>query len=575
MAEDFDFDQIVVGSGFGGSVSALRLTEKGNRVLVLEKGRRRADHEYPEHSGDAKNYMWEPKLGWYGSMQLSFTRKVAIIHGIGVGGGSQVYANVHFIPDESVFSSPAWSSIRSDWYDALQPYFSLAQRMLGTAHSTYEDVMDETLQAVAKEFGREDSYQLVQTGVLFPRDDGEQGKTMTDPYFAGDGPERRTCQYCASCTIGCRHNAKNTLLKNYLYFAERNGAEIRAESEVIRIEPITKDGKKDGTGGYRVTVKESTDAGTRTYTLRSRGVVLSGGVLGTVPLLLQMRDQDKTLPNISALLGQQIRTNSETLTCAMGLEKEAAQGVSITSFVAIDDDTNIEITRVNKDSDATFIYMPYVPMVTGEGITRILKFFGNTVLHPVRTFRMLRSKGKAASSLIFLVMQNTEAFIHLEWRRKWYRLFRKGTTAVQKPEDTALSVSFPAAEEATRKYAEKLGGEPGSALSEVLLGIPTTAHIMSGVAIGQDAGTGVIDESGEVFGYKNLRVLDGSIVPGNLGVNPSLTITALAEYAMSKVAVFDAQRAATIKPIAFSTPMADAVSGINSEQAEQLTTAGM
>jgi cholesterol oxidase len=575
MTEDLDFDQVVIGSGFGGSVAALRLTEKGNRVLILEKGKRRADHEYPEHSGDSKNYMWEPKLGWRGSMQLSFTNKVAIIHGIGVGGGSQVYANVHFVPDESVFSSPAWSSIRGDWYDALQPYYSLAQRMLGTAQSTYEDVLDETLRDIAGEFGREDSYQLVQTGVLFPRDDGEQGKTMADPYFAGDGPERRTCQYCASCTIGCRHNAKNTLLKNYLFFAERNGAEIRPDSEVVRIEPVEQDGRKDGTGGYQVTVKEERDAGARTYTLRTRGVVVSGGVLGTVPLLLKMRDKDKTLPNISALLGQEIRTNSETLTCAMGLEQEAAQGVTITSFVSVDDDTNIEITRINRDSDATFIYMPYVPMVTGEGIVRVLKFLGNTVLHPVRTLRMLRSKGKAASSLIFLVMQNTEAFIHFEWRRKWYRLFRKAVTAVQKPEDTALSVSFPAAEEATRMYAEKLGGAPGSALSEVLLGVPTTAHIMSGVPIGRDAGDGVIDESGEVFGYKNLRVLDASIVPGNLGVNPALTITALSEHAMSKVPALNPEKAAAIKPIGFSAPMADTVSRISSEQAEQLTTARM
>jgi cholesterol oxidase len=519
--------------------------------------------------------MWEPKLGWRGSMQLSFTNKVTIIHGIGVGGGSQVYANVHFVPDESVFSSPAWSSIRPDWYDALLPYYSLAQRMLGTAQSTYEDVLDETLKDIAGEFGREDSYRLVQTGVLFPREDGEHGETVADPYFDGDGPERRTCQYCASCTIGCRHNAKNTLMKNYLYFAERNGAEIRPESKVIRIEPIARDGKEDGTGGYLLTVEERKDGKTRTYTLRTRGVVVSGGVLGTVPLLLKMRDQDKTLPNISTLLGQEIRTNSETLTCAMDLKEDVARGVSITSFVSVDDDTNIEINRINKDSDATFIYMPYVPMVTGEGFTRILKFIGNTVLHPVRTFRMLRSKGKAASSVIFLVMQNTEAFIHFEWRRRWYRLFRKGVTAVQKPEDTALGVSFPAAEDATRRYAEKLGGVPGSALSEVMLGIPTTAHIMSGVAIGRDAGAGVIDESGEVFGYENLRVLDGSIVPGNLGVNPSLTITALSEFAMSKVPVFDAERAATIKPIGFSAPMADAVSGISSEQAERLTTLGM
>ena len=186
---------------------------------------------------------------------------------------------------------------------------------------------------------------------------------------------------------------------------------------------------------------------------------------------------------------------------------------------------------------------------------------------------MLRIKGKVTSSVIFLVMQNTEAFIHFEWRRKWYRLFRKGVTAVQKPEDTALSVSFPAAEKATRMYAKRLGGEPGSALSEVLLGIPTTAHIMSGVAIGRDSSTGVIDESGEVFGYKNLRVLDGSIVPGNLGVNPSLTITALSEYVMSNVPVFDAEKVATIKPIGFSAPIADTVSRLNSEQAEKLTAA--
>lgn len=571
MADIFDFDQIVIGSGFGGSVAALRLTEKGNRVLILEKGRRRADHEYPEHNGDVKNYMWEPKLGLRGSLQMSFTNKVAIIHGIGVGGGSQVYANVHFVPDKSVLSSPAWSSIRSDWYDALLPYYSLAQRMLGTAQSTYEDDLDVTLEAVAREFGREDSYRLVQVGVLFPGKDGEQGKTVTDPYFAGDGPERRTCQYCASCIIGCRHNAKNTLLKNYLYFAERNGAEIRPESEVTRIEPIGRAGEKEGAGGYLVTVEETREGKTKPYTVRTRGVVLSGGVLGTVPLLLKMRDEEKTLPNISALLGQEIRTNSETLTCATGLEKEAAQGVSITSFVSVDDDTNIEINRINRDSDATFVYMPYVPMVTGEGFTRILKFIGNTVFHPIKAFRMLRSKGKAASSLIFLVMQNTEAFIHFEWRRKWYRLFRKGITAVQKPEDTALSVSFPAAEKATRMYAERLGGEPGSALSEVLLGVPTTAHIMSGVAIGRDRSTGVVDESGEVFGYKNLRVLDGSIVPGNLGVNPSLTITALSEYAMSKVPVFDAERAATIKSIGFSDPMDDTVSRMNSKQARKLT----
>ena len=215
MVEDFDFDQIVIGSGFGGSVSALRLTEKGNRVLILEKGKRRADHEYPEHSGDAKNYMWEPKLGLRGSLQLSFTRKVAIIHGIGVGGGSQVYANVHFIPDKSIFSSPAWSSIRGDWYDALLPYYSLAQRMLGTAQSTYEDDMDKTLKDIAGEFGREDSYQLVQTGVLFPRDDDEQGKTMADQTLLAEVRRELTAISIEAERLSGRVQALETIIERY------------------------------------------------------------------------------------------------------------------------------------------------------------------------------------------------------------------------------------------------------------------------------------------------------------------------------------------------------------------------
>lgn len=556
--DNFDFDQIVVGSGFGGSVSALRLTEKGNRVLILEKGLRRNDKDFPKSNLETKKYMWMPELGMTGTIQFSFTSKVTVLHGVGVGGGSQIYANVHLIPDDEVFNSPSWTRIRSDWQDTLMPYYGLAQRMLGTAKNTYTNIADDTLQAVANDMGHGDSFKTVTTGVLFPGSDGLTNKEVPDPYFNGDGPKRNTCNYCGSCIIGCRNNAKNTLMKNYLYFAERNGAEIRPSSEVIKITPRN----TDGSAGYDVLIKETINKKVREYTLTSRGVVLSGGVMGTVPLLLKMRDHDKTLPNISPWLGQQIRTNSETLTTANDTREKVDDGVAISSFIAVDNDTNIEINRFKEGSDGTWLYMPYVPMVTGKGFTRILKFLGNTLLHPIKTFKVLRPKGKARSSILFLVMQKSEAFIHLEWRRKWYRLFKNGITAVQKPNDTPLTVSFPAAEEATRRYAEKLGGEPGSALAEIILGTPMTAHIMSGVAMGNDASSGVVDTSGEIFGYKNLRVIDGSIIPGNLGVNPSLTITALSEFAMSQVAVFNEQRAATIKPIHFSQPREGQVSAL-------------
>ncbi len=281
-----------------------------------------------------------------------------------------------------------------------------------------------------------------------------------------------------------------------------------------------------------------------------------------MPLLMRMRDRYKTLPHISLWLGQQVRTNSETLTTANDTQHSVHDGVTISSMISVDDDTTMEINRFRKGSDGTWVLLPYVPMVSGEGFMRFIKFLGNTLIHPVKTFKVLRAKGKAERSILFLVMQKSEAFIHLEWRRKWYRLFRKDISAVQNEGDTPLKVVFPKAEEATRRYAEILGGEPGSALPEIILGAPFTAHIMSGVAIGKDSSSGVVDESGAVFGYQNLRVLDGSIVPGNLGVNPSLTITALSEFAMSRVPVFNQERASSIKPVLFSKPLDGQVSAL-------------
>ncbi|RLA02658.1 MAG: GMC family oxidoreductase, partial [Gammaproteobacteria bacterium] len=288
------------------------------------------------------------------------------------------------------------------------------------------------------------------------------------------------------------------------------------------------------------------------YKIRTAGVVLSAGVMGSVPLLLKMRDKKKTLPNISSWLGQQIRTNSETLLTANNMNAEVWEAPTITSLMKASDDTTIEINRFRKGSDAAWFLMPFVPMVEGEGFTRLLKMLGNTILHPIKTLKVLNPFGKAKNSIVFLVMQTKEAYIHLEWRRPWYGLFNKSITAVQKEHDEPLSVCFPAAEKVARAYCEKLDGEPGNSALEILLGTPVTAHIMSGVAIGTNKDDGVVDESGQVFGYQNLRVLDGSVIPGNLGVNPSLTITALSEYAMAQIPVFNQQRADKIKPICFS-----------------------
>jgi len=566
QSEQFDVDQVVIGSGFGGSVSALRLSEKGYRVMVLEKGRRRADHEYPKTSWNARNYLWAPLLGMRGPLQMSFTRKVTVLHGCGVGGGSQIYANVNLVPDDGVFNSPAWTLSRSDWKERLAPFYALGMRMLGTASNPYTNLADTALREVSEDIGQAGTWGTMPLSILFPQADSQRGKTIGDPYFAGDGPARRTCQYCAGCSLGCRHNAKNTLMKNYLYFAERNGVEIRADSQVVRIEPLSNaQGARDGSAGYALTVVERKGLLPRRYTVRTRGVVVSAGVLGSIPLLLKMRDKDMTLPNLSPLLGQQVRTNSETLLAVTDAREDLHEGPMISSGIAADADTNVEVNRFPKGSDATWLYMPYVPMVDGTGLPRILRFLGNTLRHPLQTFGMLNPFGKSRNSVVFLVMKTTESYIHLEWRKPFWRLFRSGLSAVQKATDSKLEVFFPSAHKVARRFAEKVGGRPGNSLLEILLGTPFTAHIMSGAPIGSSAQNGAIDESGQTFGYSNLRVLDGSIIPGNLGVNPSLTITALSEYAMSQIPVHDSELAARIKPVSFSLPLAEQVSPLRAE----------
>ncbi|MCG6656986.1 GMC family oxidoreductase [Halomonas campisalis] len=567
MADAFDYDQIIIGSGFGGSCSALRLSEKGHRVLVLEQGRRWKDEDFSDNAWKLHKSLWAPGLGLRGNTRMSMTRKVTAVHGIGVGGGSLVYANVHLIPKDEVFASPSWSKVHDDWKARLMPFYGLAQRMIGVTKSQYENAADEALEDTARRMGKADTYRTVNTGILFPEDPADDsGADRGDPYFAGKGPRRNSCRYCGGCMLGCRHNAKNTLVKNYLWFAEGNGVEIRAESEVTRIEPLPgPDGERDGSAGYELTVRSSTTpVRKKPYTLRCRGVVVSAGVFGTIPLLLKARDMDRTLPNISKKLGRQVRTNSETLIMVSGRypgkdgqPQDICDGPSITSMFDPDDETRIEVTRFPRYGDGALALQTTVPLTDVQGkVPRPLSMLANMLRQPIKTLRMLNPVGKARHTIIFLVMQTKDTFVHIRIRRPWYRLFRPTWSVYQDKEDNALSNYFPIAHEAARHYIEAAGGgQAGNIATEILTGAPVTAHLMGGVGIGNGPEDGVVDDTGRVFGYHNLRVIDGSLIPGNLGVNPSLTILALSEYAWSKEPIFDAERASRIKPIHFSSPL--------------------
>jgi len=577
--DNFDFDQVIIGSGFGGSCSALRLSEKGHRVLVLEKGKRWADEDFPETNWNILKFIWAPFFGLKGLYQISLNKKCIALHGAGVGGGSLIYGNVHLIPEDKVFESESWQSSNKNWKRDLLPFYGLAQRMIGVAQNPKEDYADHTMRKVAEQMGRGNTYRRVNTGILFPtqNDDGTEGpigEDRGDPFFAGKGPQRNSCEYCGGCMVGCRHNAKNTLVKNYLFFAEKNGVEVRAESKVLKIEPIPSAvGQEPGEAGYIITVKDTSKMfRPKTYTIRTRGLVISGGVLGSVPLLLNQKYVDKTLPNISDLLGTKVRTNSETLITASvrkrddnGEKIEVCNAPGITSIMAADDETNIEIVRYSKGSDAAFA-MLLMPLTDGdEKLPRPIKMLLNILKNPLRALRILNPVGKAKNTVWFLVMQSKESFIHMQLKRRWYKLFFNDWEALQKEGDKPLTTYFSIAHKAARLFIKESGGDAGNIFAEIAWGAPLTAHIMSGVAIGTNKDNGVVDNTGEVFGYKNLRVLDGSVIPGNLGVNPSLSILALTEHAMSKLPVFNEDRAKKIEPILFSKPFNGLVSDMDGE----------
>jgi len=513
------FDYIVIGSGFGGSVSAMRLAEKGYSVLVIEKGKRWQANDFPKTNWNVRKYLWLPLLKCFGFQKLTFFKEVFILSGVGVGGGSLVYANTHMMPKESFYTNPIWSHIK-DWKTVLAPFYEKAKFMLGSEKYSKEYEEDRVLKSVAEDMGRGSSYGRVDYVGVYQGD----SKKEKDPYFKGLGPLRKGCTECAGCMVGCRYNAKNTLDKNYLWFAENMfGAQVLAETVVTKIENINNE--------YQIHTESSTSwFGNKKQTFSASGLIVSGGVLGTMNLLLRQKYVYKTLPDLSDKLGDNILTNSEMLSGVVAADRKLNHGVAISTIFDPDEHTHIELCKF-PDGSGAMVRLAAMAAGNGTPIVRTVKMIGNIITQPWNFLRSLFNFKLAETSIIFLIMQSLPNAMQMKLRKGIFgpRLIMKNDSGQKVP-------SFiPIGQEALFRYAEKVKGVPHNAVSEIMFGLASTAHILGGCPMGKTKAEGVVDENFKVHGYSNFYILDGSIMPCNLGVNPSLTITALSEYAMDKI----------------------------------------
>jgi cholesterol oxidase len=529
--DQFDFDFIVIGSGFGGSVSAHRLTEKGYKVGVMEMGRRWTPENLPRTSWSLRRWFWRPKLGLRGFFNIRFFRHATIFHGCAVGGGSITYACTLLQPPEKVWDAGSWKGL-ADWKAEMPQCYATATRMLGVTENKILGPADHLLKSAAEAAGCGDTFYRTKVGIFQAVEGEPGGETFPDPFFGGEGPDRTTCIACGGCMMGCRFGAKNTLDRNYLYLAEKRGAQVFPETKVVDVRPL--DGASDGSAGYEVsTVKSTAWIRRQPRRFTCRAVVFTASALGTMELLFRLKEKG-SLPAISQELGKHVRTNSESLIGARmpGYHEDLSKGIAIGSGVYIDEHTHIEAVRYPRGSDAMG-FLTTILTNGRPGPRRIGMWLKNVaaslVRHPIRTIRVLQPLGWAKEFVILLCMQALEGEIAMEWRRPWFWPFRKSLMS----KGDKMPTYIPKANEFAQKFAQLTGGFPMSMLPEILFDVPGTAHCIGGCVIADSPARGVVDDRHRVFGYKNMYVCDGSVVAANLGVNPSLTITALAERAMS------------------------------------------
>ncbi len=527
-----DYDFIIVGSGFGGSVSALRLSEKGYRIGVIEMGRRWSPETLPKTTWNLRRWLWRPALGLRGFFSIRFFRHVMVLHGNAVGGGSITYANTLLEPPPSVWSEGSWAGLEP-WTEVLPRHYETAKRVLGVTTNRILGPADEKLRVMAERVGASESFYPTEVAVYFSKDDDKPGTEHPDPFFGGEGPPRRSCIGCGGCMVGCRYGAKNTLDQNYLYLAEKHGARVLAETKVVDVRPIGN--SADGADGYEVQTVPMGRLFGRRKTLTCRGIVFAASSLGTQDLLMRLKEKG-SLPRISDVIGRHVRTNAELLIGVRypGTDEDLSSGIAIGSGIRLSENLNIQATRYPRGSDAIgllgTVLTHYVP-----GPARILVWLTTLVrlllTRPITTLRTLLPFGFARETVVLLCMQNLEGELRMRLKRTWYWPLRKSLAT----EGAPIPASIPAANAFAVKAARATGGVAATAITEILFNIPSTAHCMGGAVMGASPAEGVCDGRNRVFGYRNMLVCDGSVLSANLGVNPSLTITALAEHAMSHI----------------------------------------
>lgn len=517
MVPDSEYDYVIIGSGFGGSVSALRLAEKGYKILVIEKGKwfNKAE-DFPKTNWHLSKWLWMPLLRWKGLFNLSFFRHVTVVSGTGVGGGSLVYANTLPIPKKSFFSSGSWKDL-ADWEQELKPFYVIAQKMLGANINPYSSQSDKVMKAFAQESNKENQYEKTTVAVYF----GKPGVEVKDPYFQGNGPSRTGCTLCGGCMLGCRYNAKNTLDKNYLYLAQKYQCDILAENEVIDIVPL----ESHGYTGYEVVYKNTCSFWGKKRKIKTKGIIMSAGVLGTVDLLLRLKKS--SLPALAPALGHHVRTNSESLIGITSFKKNAdfSEGIAIGSILAWDEDRNLEPVSYPTGSGFWRLFM--TPLVKGNSFfIRFPNMLIDLIKHPIQNAKAISIDDWSKRTLILLYMESIDSTLTFT-----KNIF--GRLASRIGRGKAPSSYNPVAFEAAKKIETIIDGKAMAMSTETIFGIPTTAHILGGAVMGKDETEGVIDSHNKVFNYVNFYICDGSMISANVGVNPSLTITAITERAMS------------------------------------------